>query len=106
MWEVIRPGELVSYQDGSVVSRTLIKNPGGAVTVFAFDRGQGLSEHTTPFEALVLLVDGEAEIRIDGVPHRLCGGEMIRLPANRPHAVRAVKRFKMVLTMIRPPEAD
>lgn len=92
---------LVEVQDGSIVSRTLIKNDAGSVTAFAFDRDQALSEHTTAFDALVFAIDGEASIEIEGTPHRLKCGEMILLPANRPHAVRAVTRFKMVLTMIR-----
>lgn len=102
MPEVIQLKELVSVQDGAVVSRTLVKEPTGTVTVFAFDAGQALSEHTAPFEALVMALDGEAEVAIDGTPYRLGAGDLIRLPANRPHAIRAVTPFKMVLTMIRP----
>ena len=83
------------------MSRTLIKKSAGTVTAFAFDRGQALSEHTAPFDALVLAVDGEATIEIDGSPHHLKHGEMILLPANRPHAVRATARFKMLLIMIK-----
>jgi quercetin dioxygenase-like cupin family protein len=93
--------DLVSYQDGSVVSRQLIKVKTGNVTLFAFDAGQELSEHTTPFDALVQVVEGEAEITISGSPHRLKEGETIIMPANQPHAVKAVERFKMLLTMIR-----
>jgi len=92
---------LVDHQDGSIVSRTLIKKSAGTVTAFAFDRDQALSEHTAPFDALVLAIDGEAVIEIDGTPHPLKQGEMILLPANRPHAVRATTRFKMLLTMIK-----
>jgi len=92
---------LVDYQDGSIVSRTLIKKSAGTVTAFAFDRDQALSEHTAPFDALVLAVDGVAVIEIDGTPHPLNQGEVILLPANRPHAVRASTRFKMLLTMIK-----
>jgi quercetin dioxygenase-like cupin family protein len=92
---------LVAYQDGSVVSREIIKKTIGTVTVFAFDEGQGLSEHTAPFDALVMVIDGEAEIVIDGKKHVARKGEMIIMPANRPHALQAVKRFKMVLVMIR-----
>jgi quercetin dioxygenase-like cupin family protein len=106
MTEVIPLKDLVSVQVGAVVSRTLVKEAGGTVTVFAFDREQALSEHTAPFEALVLALDGEAEIVIDGAPFRLGPGDLIRLPANRPHGVRAVTPFKMVLTMIRPRSGD
>ena len=93
--------DLVDYQNGSVVSRTIIEKKTGTVTLFAFDEGQGLSEHTAPFDALVFLLDGEAEITISGKPHRLKEGEMIIMPADEPHALRAIKKFKMVLTMIR-----
>ena len=92
---------LVNYQDGSVVSREIVKKPAGTMTVFAFDEGQGLSEHTTPFDALVQVLEGEAEITIAGKPHRMQGGEMILMPANQPHALKALKRYKMILTMIR-----
>ena len=93
--------ELVDYQKGSVVSRTIIDKKAGTVTLFSFDEGQGLSEHTAPFDALVYLLDGEAEISISGNPFHLREGEMIMMPANEPHALKAVKRFKMLLTMIR-----
>ena len=99
--EVKPLGELLQYQDGSIVSRVLLKNKGGTVTLFAFDRGEGLSEHTAPFEALVFVVDGEAEVEIAGKVYRVKQGETITLPANIPHAVRAATRFKMLLTMIR-----
>jgi len=92
---------LVEYQDGAVVSRTLIDKKAGTVTLFAFDGGQGLSEHTAPFDALVYAVDGEVEITIAGEAHRLRGGELIVMPAGKPHAVRAVEKFKMMLVMIR-----
>jgi quercetin dioxygenase-like cupin family protein len=92
--------DLVAYQTGSVVSRTIIDKKTGMVTLFSFDEGQGLSEHTAPFDALVCLLDGEAEISISGKPFRLRGGEMIIMPAGRPHALKAAKRFKMLLTMI------
>ncbi len=92
--------ELVDYQVGAVVSRTLVKGKGGSVSVFAFDGGQELSEHTAPHKALVQLLDGEAEVTIEGRPHRLHKSEMLLLSANRPHSVKATKRFKMVLTMI------
>ena len=101
--EVQSVAGLVDYQPGAVVSRTLLKKSTGSVTVFAFDRGQELSEHTVPHDALVQLLDGEVEIRIAGKPHRLERGEMILMPGGRPHAVKAVKRFKMLLTMIREP---
>ena len=93
--------ELVAYQDGAVVSRSVLKGATGNVTLFAFDAGQELSEHTAPYDALVQVLDGEAEITIAGEPHRLRGGDLIVMPANRPHAVRAIARFKMMLTMIR-----
>jgi len=93
--------DLVDYQEGSVVSRTIIDKKTGTVTLFAFDEGQGLSEHTAPFDALVYVLDGEAEIVISGKTLRLKEGEIVIMPANEPHALRAVKRFKMVLTMIR-----
>jgi quercetin dioxygenase-like cupin family protein len=92
---------LVDYQDGAVVSRTLVKKSAGSVTVFAFDEGQDLSEHTVPHDALVHVIDGEAAITISGTTHQVRAGEMIVLPASQPHAVGATKRFKMVLTMIR-----
>lgn len=93
--------DLLQYQEGSIVSRVLLKNKGGTVTLFAFDSGEGLSEHTAPFEALVVALDGEADIEIAGESFRVQQGESITLPANQPHAVRAVTRFKMLLTMIR-----
>ncbi len=95
------PGEVVAYQPGAVVSREILKKGTGTVTLFAFDEGQGLSEHTAPFDALVYVLEGEVDIRIAGSPHRLKGGEMIIMPAQQPHALTAVKPFKMVLTMIR-----
>jgi len=92
---------LVSYQDGAVVSREIMKRATGSVTLFAFDEGQGLSEHTTPFDALVQVLEGEAEITVSGQPHRVQSGELILMPAQQPHALKALKRFKMMLTMIR-----
>jgi quercetin dioxygenase-like cupin family protein len=89
------------YQDGAVVSRTLIKHKTGSVTVFAFDAGQELSEHTVPFDALVHVIDGAVEIRIDGDPHVVRSGESIVMPAGHPHAVKAIERFRMVLSMVR-----
>ena len=94
-------GELLQYQDSSIVSRVLLKNKGGTVTLFAFDQGEGLSEHTAPFEALVFVVDGEADVEIGGRAYSVRQGEAITLPANIPHAVKAATRFKMLLTMIR-----
>jgi quercetin dioxygenase-like cupin family protein len=93
--------ELVAYQDGSIVSKEIIKKLTGTVTLFAFDQDQGLSEHTAPFDALVTVLDGEAEITIAGEPHHLKEGEMIIMPGGNPHALRAVKRFKMMLVMVR-----
>jgi quercetin dioxygenase-like cupin family protein len=93
--------DLLQYQDASVVSRVLLKNQGGTVTMFAFDASEGLSEHTAPFDALVLVTDGEADIEIAGESFRVSQGKTIVLPANRPHAVRAATRFKMLLIMIR-----
>jgi len=98
----VRPlAELLEYQEGSIVSRVLLKNNGGTVTLFAFDQGEGLSEHTTPFEALVFVVDGAAEVEIAGEVYSVRSGEMITLPAKVAHAVRAAARFKMLLTMLR-----
>ncbi len=93
--------KLVEYQDGAVVSREVAHKQTGTVTVFAFDAGQGLSEHTAPFDALVLILDGEATITIAGTPHHLTAGDLIIMPAHKPHALQAVKRFKMMLVMIR-----
>ncbi len=93
--------DLVSYQDGSVVSRALIKKKTGTVTLFAFDQGEALSEHTAPFDAMVYILDGKAEIIISGNSNILEKGNMIIMPANEPHALKAVERFKMMLTMVR-----
>ena len=92
---------LVDYQPGAVVSRILLKKAAGTVTLFAFDGGQELSEHTTPFDALVHLLEGEAEVTLSGTPRPLAGGQMLIMPANEPHALRATGRFKMLLVMIR-----
>jgi quercetin dioxygenase-like cupin family protein len=92
---------LIAYQQDSVVSKTIIGKKTGTVTLFAFDKGQGLSEHTAPFEAIVYLVDGEAEITVDGKPHIVKKGEIIILPASIPHALSALTPFKMLLTMIK-----
>ena len=99
--EVVRLIDLVNYQDGSVVSRTIVKRSTGTVTLFAFDEGQGLSEHTAAFDAVAHVLEGEAEITVSGKPLRTIAGEAVLLPANQPHALRALSRFKMVLTMIR-----
>ena len=99
--QVLDLQELAQYQSGAVVSRTVVDKPTGTVTVFAFDEGQGLSEHTAPFDAMVQLLDGEAEVTIQGKPFRLSEGDVLIMPANKPHALTATKRFKMLLTMIR-----
>jgi len=93
--------DLADYQEGSVVSRTVIDKRAGTVTLFAFDRGQGLSEHTAPYDATVYILEGEALITIDGVPIRAAQGQMVIMPANDPHALKAEERFKMLLIMIR-----
>lgn len=92
---------LIAYQEGSVVSRAILNKPTGTVTLFAFDEGQSLSEHTAPFDALACVLDGEAEIAISGKAHQVKIGEMILMPANAPHAVKATKKMKMMLIMIR-----
>ncbi|MGB7054276.1 MAG: cupin domain-containing protein [bacterium] len=99
--EITRLNNSVKYQTDSIVSREIIKKPTGTVTLFAFDQEQGLSEHTAPFDALVYIVDGEAEINISGKKHSLKTGEMIIMPANKPHALKARQRFKMLLVMIK-----
>jgi quercetin dioxygenase-like cupin family protein len=99
--QVLDMAGLIEYQEGSVVSRTAIDKKAGTVTVFAFAEGQGLSEHTAPFDAMVHVLDGEVEITISGTPMNLKQGQMVIMPANEPHALRAVTAFKMVLTMIR-----
>ena len=98
---VLHTAELVGYQEGAVVSRTLINQKTGTVTLFAFDTGQELSEHTAPYDALVQVLDGETEISIAGQPFQLRAGDAIIMPANNPHAVKALTSFKMMLTMIR-----
>jgi len=99
--KAIDTSSLVEYQDGSVISRTIVKKDVGSVTIFAFDEGEGLSEHTAPFDALVQIIDGEAEIMIKGKPLRATEGQLVIMPANKPHSLKAIKRFKMVLVMIR-----
>ena len=93
--------DMVTYQDASIVSKEIIKKPTGTVSIFAFDQDQGLSEHTAPFDALVYVLDGETEITISGKPHHLKEGEMIIMPGGEPHALNAVKRFKMMLVMVK-----
>lgn len=93
--------DMIDYQTGSVVSRTLMKKETGTVTLFAFDQDQGLSEHTAPFDAMVHILDGQAEVTISATPITLTQGQMIIMPANEPHSLKAVEPFKMVLTMIR-----
>ncbi|MFB3882783.1 MAG: cupin domain-containing protein [Armatimonadota bacterium] len=99
--QVVNLAGLLEYQDGAIVSRTVIDKKTGTVTIFAFDQGQGLSEHTAPFDALVYVLDGEAMITVAGVESRVAAGEMLIMPANKPHSLRAAKRFKMMLVMIR-----
>lgn len=101
MNEILNVKELVAYQKGAVVSKTLVEKETGTVTLFAFDQGQALSEHTAPFDALVQVTDGQAEIRIAGEPYRVSAGEMLVMPANKSHALKALTPFKMMLTMIR-----
>ncbi|MBX3255431.1 MAG: cupin domain-containing protein [Chitinophagaceae bacterium] len=98
---VFSPAERIQYSKDSIVSQQITKNKAGNITLFAFDEGQQLSEHSAPFDAVVQIVDGSAEIHIAGEPYHLQAGEMIILPANIPHAVYATTRFKMLLTMIR-----
>lgn len=93
--------EGIGYQDGSVVSKQIIKKPNGNVTLFAFDKDENLSEHTSPFDALVQIVDGEMEITIGGEPHMVSAGEMIKLPADIPHGLVAKEKSKMLLTMVK-----
>ena len=99
--EVVRVADLVAYQSGSVVSRQLVKNGSGSVTVFAFDQGEGLSEHTTPHDALVWVLDGTAHITVGGTTHVVSEGQVVLLPGGEPHAVAAPQRFTMALTMLK-----
>jgi quercetin dioxygenase-like cupin family protein len=99
--KVLKVEDLIEYQEGSVVSREIIRKDTGTVTIFAFDKGEGLSEHTAPFDAMVQIIDGKAEITISGKKNVLEKGEMIIMPANEPHALKALEKYKMVLTMIR-----
>ena len=99
--KTLKVEDLIEYQEGAVVSREIIRKGTGTVTIFAFDKGEGLSEHTAPFDAMVQVIDGKAEITISGNKNILEKGDMIIMPANEPHALNAMERFKMVLTMIR-----
>jgi quercetin dioxygenase-like cupin family protein len=93
--------DLVSYQEGSIVSRTLMDKPVGTVTMFAFDKGQGLSEHAAPYDAMVHVLEGEVDLTLSGIVHSMKAGDVIVMPANEPHELKATKPFKMLLTMIR-----
>jgi quercetin dioxygenase-like cupin family protein len=99
--EAVRLVDLVSYQDGAVVSRTLVNRTAGMITLFSFDEGQGLSEHTAPFDALAHLLEGEAEIVVSGKHLQTKAGDVVLMPANQPHSLKALTKFKMLLTMIR-----
>jgi quercetin dioxygenase-like cupin family protein len=99
--KVLKTADLIEYQEGSVVSREIIRKDTGTVTIFAFDKREGLSEHTAPFDAMVQIIDGKAEIIISGNKNILEAGEMIMMPANEPHALKALEKYKMILTMIR-----
>ncbi len=99
--KVLRLPDLVSYQDGTVASRMLINKKAGSVTIFSFDEGEGLSEHTAPYDAVVTILDGECEVWVEGKTFQVRTGDTIILPANKPHALSAVTKFKMTLTMIR-----
>ena len=98
--EALNLAELIGYQEGAVVSRTIIDKEAGTVTLFAFDEGQGLSEHTAPYDALAYLIDGEAKIIVSGIIHHVKAGELLIMPAEKPHALKGTKKFKMVLVMI------
>ena len=99
--KTVNAAGLIAYQEGSVVSRTVIDKPQGTVTVFAFDKGQALSEHTAPYDAVVHVLDGEVEVTISGKPSVVKPGEMIVMPANDPHALKALTPFKMMLIMVK-----
>lgn len=101
MKQIIDLAGLVNYQDGSVVSREILKKPSGTITVFAFDNGQGLSEHSAPFDATVYVLDGEAEAKIAGEIFKVKKGEFIIMPARKPHSLKAAQKFKMLLIMIK-----
>jgi quercetin dioxygenase-like cupin family protein len=99
--QVVDLASMVDYQEGSVVSRTIVEKNTGTITLFAFDKGQGLSEHSAPFDALVYILEGKTAITISGESHTLKGGEIIIMPADKPHALDALERFKMMLVMIK-----
>ena len=104
--EEMKLKDLVAYQNGAVVSRTLVSAEGGTVTAFAFDAGQGLSEHTAPYDALVIVIEGTVDVEISGKSHHLNEGDMIIMPANKPHALKAMTKFKMILIMVRAKHGD
>lgn len=99
--KVIALEESIEYASGGVISKQVTRNKAGNITLFSFDKGQGLTEHTANYDAFVKILDGQSEITIDGTPHQLTKGDCIIMPANIPHALKAVERFKMLLTMIR-----
>ncbi len=99
--KAVRLTDLIEYQEGSVVSRTILDKKAGTVTLFAFDQGQGLSEHTAPYDAIVHVLEGEVQVTISGKPIKVLQGEMALMPAGKPHALTALSKFKMLLTMIR-----
>ena len=99
--QAVNPADLVQYQDGAVVSRSIADRPTGTITLFAFAAGQSLSEHTAPFDALLMVLDGQAEVTVSGKANQVSAGQMIVMPADQPHAVKAATDFKMLLVMIR-----
>lgn len=99
--EVVRPESMVEYQPGAIVSRTVVSKPTGTVTLFAFDKGQGLSEHSAPFDAIVFALDGDVQVTISGKPFKVEKGQALMMPANEPHSVSAPDRFKMMLVMMK-----
>ncbi len=99
--KILKLADLVDYRSGTVASRMIVNNPAGSITIFSFDEGEGLSEHTAPYDAVVTILDGETEVWVDGETHQMKTGETIIFPANVPHALSAVTPFKMTLTMIR-----
>ncbi len=99
--QALKLADMIEYQEGSVVSKTIIDKKTGTITLFGFDAGQGLSEHSAPFDAFVYCADGEVEVKISGKPYRLRSGDSIVMPANEPHALKAITRFKMLLVMIK-----
>lgn len=99
--EALKLKKMVEYQNGSVTSKEIIKKDSGTITLFAFDKGQGLSEHTAPFDALINVLDGQAEVKISGEPFIVKEAESIIMPANKPHSIQAIERFKMLLVLIK-----